>query len=140
MHRPTYIALMAGAGVWGLVGLISLWFSNKLLFTSGVVILGITAYGALLQSLSADSWALDWLKLYTIPAALLVAGQFLGLQEMQNEILRRANLGPLPSMIPGNSEGYPRAVFNHFLSMLFPVFARGVAGAVGAYRQYRQTR
>lgn len=138
MHTKTYVALMAGAGTWGLIRLISLWFSNKLLFTVSVAVLCVTAYGAILQVLNEDSWELKWLKFYTIPAGLLVVGQFLGLNEMQNEVLLRANVEPLSSIIPGTSDDYARAVWSHFLSMIFPVCARGVAGAVGAYIEYRE--
>jgi len=130
MHLPTYIALMLAATLYGLARLISLWSSNQLLFWSGILVVLITVLVGALQTLEPDTFELKWMLCYTIPAALLMFGQVLGLSEMNNEALKMVHLPPIPSVIPGESKDYESAALRHYISMAFPFIARAVAWIV----------
>lgn len=67
--------------------------------------------------------------LYTIPAALLLAGSAADYFNFQNHILVVANQKPISTLIPGTSADYKGAVISHFVSMTFPIVARALSVA-----------
>jgi hypothetical protein len=138
MHKPTYITLMFLAAMYGLARAVTLWFSNKLLFTAGIFILVITILVAVLQLLDDDSFELKWMLCYSIPLGLLAIGQLAGITEMQNEALKMAHQPPLPEIIPGTSKDYQSAALGHIVSMILPFLARAMAGGVGIIMKLRK--
>lgn len=130
MKSRIYVFLMFLAAIYDSVQVVSYWGTNWLLFCSGVLVLLITLFVAILQAVDAECWELKWMSLYTIPAALLIFGSFANYFNLQNHILVVANQKPIPNLIPGTSADYRGAVISHFVSMTFPIVARALSAAI----------
>jgi len=130
MKLPIYVFLMLLATIYDVVQFASYWDTNWILLCSGVLVLLITLFIALLQTVDAESWELKWMLLYTIPAALLSFGSVADYFNFQNHILVVASQKPIPTFIPGTSADYRGAVISHFVSMTFPVVARALSVAI----------
>lgn len=133
MHLPTYLSLMAAAGLYGLIGLVASFFINKLLFAVGVFVLVLTAWGTFVQAANAEGWEIKWMLWYIVPAALMLTGTTVSLQEGQNSLLSFAEIETIQSIIPGRAKDYSTAARQHLLSMLFPLVAKGAAELVGQF-------
>ena len=129
---------MLGAILYGLGRLIGLWFTNQLLFWSGVLVVLITVLVGVLQTLESDSFELKWMLCYTVPVGLLMFGQVVGLSEMNNEALKIAHLSPIPSVFSGESKDYESAALGHYLSMAFPFVARVIPWIVDLILELRK--
>ncbi|MFC4538815.1 hypothetical protein ACFO0U_08540 [Chromohalobacter sarecensis] len=127
MKLPIYAFLMLLATIYDVVQVVSYWGTNWILLYSGVLVLFITLFIAMLQAVDAESWEMKWMLLYTIPAALLLFGSLADYFNFQNHILVVANQKPMPTLIPGTSADYRGAVISHFVSMTFPIVARALS-------------
>jgi hypothetical protein len=130
MKLPIYVLLMLLTTIYDVVQVASYWDTNWILLCSGVLVLLITLFIAVLQAVDAESWEFKWMLLYTIPAALLLFGSVADYFNFQNQILVVASQKPMPTLIPGTSADYRGAVISHFVSMTFPVVARALSVAI----------
>lgn len=121
---------MGSAALYGVVGAIELWLTNKLLFTVSVLVALVTVLGALMQSANADDLELKWMLWYLIPVGLLALAGVMANTELQDAALTGAGVQPPPHILPGVSADYEHAAFGHFVSMLFPIVAALIAKLV----------
>lgn len=121
---------MISAVLYGLYKSILLWQTNWLLFWASVFITIVTVAGGILQSANTDDLELQWMRLYTIPFALLVVSSLLIDTEMGDSIMTTAGVTPPVHIIPGTSQDYKNAAAGHYLSMAFPLMAAFIAKGV----------
>ena len=130
MKLLSYAILMLLATIYDVFQVVSYWGTNWVLFCSGVLVLLITFFVAILQMFNEESWELKWMLLYTIPAALLSFGSAAGYFNLQNHILVAVGQKPIPTLIPGTPADYRGAVISYFVSMTFPIVARALSVAI----------
>lgn len=127
MRTIIYALLMSIATIYDVIQVLSYWGVNWILFFSGILVLIITLFIAILHLVNVEDWQLRWMLLYLIPAGLLLFGAIARDAEFQNRILAVAKQGPIPSLIPGTPADYTGAVISHFISMTYPLLARALS-------------
>ncbi len=122
IHLFTYVVLM-GAGLgYGVVNLIHLWSTNKVVFWVGIFVAILNVVNGIIQSLDPTEIQLWWLLLYILPAVLLVFGDFAGIQEIGSPQLAELGVTLQPGML-GKSSDYEAAIKSHYFSLVYPFIA-----------------